>query len=406
MAHLRSLRKRYAWLWRNGYPFLVSRRPTPVERLRAWGLAVEQAQRPPVKRKVATVAMTVGWSIASVWNAAEAAWLERHDADFRPWQRFISYLYPALRHNALIPALRRLRNESGQEPAIIAPHLLYDRETRIWRALNAARGADGEEVQDKAQFHAIMRRYDLPVVPVFAATEADRKAAVGQDLFVKPARGNRGIGVQAYRWIEGTGWRHGEHTYSSFDALLADVEARDSIIQPLLCDGAAFREAGSNGLSTVRIVTLHLPDGTLRVAAAQLQLAKGLISQEGAVFELDPVDGRLITWWDAESLKVRQRAHAGAAIPFVAVPEWDGFINLAKHAHRIAFPRFASLGWDIVMTDAGLLLLEANQGWGMMTHQVLGKALGLGPIAGAAEAWLVWLAHQRSGSKRFLWTRI
>lgn len=57
-------------------------------------------------------------------------------------------------------------------------------------------------------------------------------------------------------------------------------------------------------------------------------------------------------------------------------------------------PAFASLGWDVALSDRGMLLLEANQGWGLVPPQLLCGPLGPGPIAATAPYWIARLKAQ------------
>lgn len=59
------------------------------------------------------------------------------------------------------------------------------------------------------------------------------------------------------------------------------------------------------------------------------------------------------------------------------LPHWPDAIALVTRAHRTAFPRFVSLGWDVALTPDGPVLIEANAGWGAEIMQTLnGEPLG------------------------------
>ena len=396
LAQLQALAKRYSWIWRSGWPFALHARASPTEHLRAFGLREELAWRVPVKRIGLRVAMTLVWPGASLASALAAGWADRRAGSGGWLRRFVAYYRAALRHNAWPADLQRLQAQAGHAPDV-APQMLYNRDYRIWRALNRLRGADLDDVQDKARFAVICAAHGLPAVPVLAAFAAGQplipngqEAVQGQSLFVKDLRGNLGAGAAVWHWTE-QGYANDSAlpaTHATPRALLIALAGHDCVVQPLLRDAAALRDAGSAGLSTVRIVTLLSAHGETQVVSAILSLAQGMLSQYGEFFGIDCSTGALTTWFDQAAKRVYPRRERPAAFLLDAVPQWLAMVALAKRAHRDGFARFATLGWDVVLSDAGVLLLEANHGWGIMLHQVLGRPLGEGPIGAAAAGWL------------------
>jgi hypothetical protein len=337
--------------------------------------------------------MTLCWPVATFFTAAMASLRDRPLGPRVTSKRLGAYYSAALRHNALPDVLQRFHARAGMDPAL-APHIMFDRDGRVWRALNALRGADGDDVQDKARFAEICARHQLPTVPVIAAFRGgaslrpiDRERASGRSLFVKALSGQLGAGAAIWRYGP-TGYSNEDVRHATLDDLLADLSRQDCIVQPLMRDNAALRAAGSDGLSSLRLVTLCTGPGEASAACALLLLAKGMLSQNGQFFGVDIADGALDTWFDEANKVVRSRSEFPEAFPLSEIAGWDGLVELACHAHAVGFDLFATLGWDIVLTDEGPLLLEANQGWGMSAHQFLGAPMGLGPIGAAAEKWL------------------
>jgi hypothetical protein len=69
-------------------------------------------------------------------------------------------------------------------------------------------------------------------------------------------------------------------------------------------------------------------------------------------------------------------ADTGLPIVGILLPFLHASIELVRCAHKVAFVRFAFLGWDIALTHDGPVLLETNSGWGALFHQVLDGPLG------------------------------
>lgn len=340
--------------------------------------------------------MSLLWPIASLANAARAALRDKPVTLKSAVWCFGIYFAAALRHNALPEVLQRFHAQAGLDPRQ-APHLLYSQDGRAWRLLNAQLGANGDDVQDKGRFAAVCAAHGLPAIPTIAAFESgkplgpvDMARALERSLFVKALRGRLGEGAEIWRFEEG-GYSNGTTRHATLDDLLEALSAEDCIVQPLMRDNADLRRAGSDGLSSLRLVTFVTATGETQVACALLLLAKGMLSQNGEYFGVSIADGRLNTWFDQAAKVVRQRTAFPNDFALEAIADWDGLVELVRHAHAVGFPRFATLGWDLALTDEGAFLLEANQGWGMALHQMFDAPMGLGPIGLEADRWATQL---------------
>ena len=52
---------------------------------------------------------------------------------------------------------------------------------------------------------------------------------------------------------------------------------------------------------------------------------------------------------------------------------WNEIVELTVRAHQ-EFGAFHSIGWDVAITDKGLVLIEGNHDWGTMIAQYPGPA--------------------------------
>jgi hypothetical protein len=57
----------------------------------------------------------------------------------------------------------------------------------------------------------------------------------------------------------------------------------------------------------------------------------------------------------------------GAPTVGVQLPEWDAVLALVSRAAE-AFAPLRAVGWDVAITDGGVVLLEANAWWAISSY--------------------------------------
>lgn len=263
------------------------------------------------------------------------------------------------------------------------------------------RDLDTDSLDDKRRFFENCRSRALPVVPCLAALNPGGiewldPAAAGVlpagDLIVKPTDLCCGAGLRRFRFAAETGrWTEGERSFGRPELLseLAAVALTGChLLQPALSNHRAIRPLAGRGLATVRVVTcrsgaaefaplmaaFRMPTGPAAVdnftaggLAASVSIASGIL---GAAIRKA-----------AQGETLDCHPDSGARITGTELPLWPAALDLCRRAHR-AFPAFPFIGWDIVLTDAGPLLLEANLTWGAELVQMTnGKPLGETPFA-------------------------
>jgi len=250
-------------------------------------------------------------------------------------------------------------------------------------------------VTNKADFYDRCREHGITTPPVLAVIAADESrqppklADLDTDLFVKPLRGRGGKGAE--RWdfkaglycnTTGTGLRS--------DELLKRLEARASseplVIQPRLHNHPELESLSNGALSTVRVLTclneLNVPElvgAVFRMAigsnhtvdnlhaggiAAAVNLETGILGRASNL----GADNRL-GWVD-------RHPDTGALVTGTTLPLWPDVRQFAFQAHS-AFADRIIVGWDIAITPAGPMLVEANGGPDLDIMQRFGR-LGSG----------------------------
>ncbi len=225
-------------------------------------------------------------------------------------------------------------------------------------------------LNDKGFFAAEMERRGLPAVPVAESVPAGdepcwARLLGGGDWFFKPVSGARAEGCFALvadpetgepRLERGDeGWERGEQAIR--DAIRERIRERDYLIQPFLRSRAELlalvdgRE--EERVTTVRVVTGWCGGGA-EVVAATLEL-NGSARRRWKMHAVGATTGEL-------EMNGRR----------AFLPDWEELVGVVAAAHD-ACPDILTVGWDIVITEDGPQLLEANLNWGAQAHQVGGR---------------------------------
>jgi hypothetical protein len=293
---------------------------------------------------------------------------------------------------------------------------LYFYRFRLFDPANASRGAEyihademdvlyptlavdlpsDQPLRHKEAFYEHATRHGLPVVPP-VATFADgevlewhdgpRGELPRVDLVLKPVDMACGRGFERWEWDETAGrWcRQGQALDNAEFMARCRLASRGHrhILQRRITNHRGLAALAGHGLSTIRVVTFRRPEGETGVLMACLRMPTGLLQVDN--FEAGgiaaPIDLQTGVMGRAVAKDPRRgpfAAHpdSGARIEGVAVPLFRESIDTTLHAHR-CFPWVPFVGWDVVVTDAGPLLLEANPNWCVELAQiVMGRPLG------------------------------
>jgi Sugar-transfer associated ATP-grasp len=246
-------------------------------------------------------------------------------------------------------------------------------------------------LSDKEAFARHCAQHALPCIPVLATArdgevlglDADSGRLPCFDLFVKPTRGSGGNGAER--------WNHvGEDRYRRADGLELDAAGllahlrdrslhRSVIVQPRARNHPDLANLSNGGaLSTVRALTCINEAGQPELVAAVLRMAVGTnttvdnFHAGGIAADIDLDTGILSEASDLGMFtKHSWLAHqpvTGARIAGRQVPQWSDVRALAERAHA-AFSDRVLVGWDIAISDTGVILVEGNSGPDVDIHQ-------------------------------------
>jgi hypothetical protein len=306
------------------------------------------------------------------------------------------------RERGLGGALRKwwVCSSAGVEPYVYDFHEVYLSEKRRraeawlgrwqrWHLGNILSfGLDRPVLHDKALFGARAAEAGLPVARTLCscdggtATQHVSEDELHFDLVLKGAGGSGGKTVQLWRLVEPNRWEGEEGRRLTWNELVElacqlSLETGETwLFQRRLVNHDVIRAVAPNALSTCRIVTNIDADGSnprVLLALFRLPSGDGLIDNYDSGGIAGPIDlatGRLGKAKTAQRDAQWQSHHPTTGVQFegLALPCWEEAKALASLAHE-RIPESRSVGWDVVITPDGPLLLEANENWGVELAQ-------------------------------------
>lgn len=245
-------------------------------------------------------------------------------------------------------------------------------------------GRERLTLSDKLRFADRCRERGLPCAPVLWVAEpgAPLRPAPGApaertdgDLFVKPAAGRGGLGVERWRALGDGRFRSDGGTVLRRADLLARVEELGRLapvlVQPRLVNHPELADLCNGALSTVRVMTVADERGGCEVTHAVLRMALGAgrpvdnFHSGGIAAAVDLATGVLAAATDVglrPDVGWRDfHPDTGARIRGRRLPYWEETLALSRRAHA-AFPRWPVIGWDVAILADGPVLIEGNSG--------------------------------------------
>jgi hypothetical protein len=278
----------------------------------------------------------------------------------------------------------------------------------LLRAVHA--GADTTVLDDKAAFHSFCAEHNLPT-PSIVARYTNGRCEVSPsediwkaDLFSKPARSYSSRGIACWRYDPATD----THTDGkiSFDRpalrewLTAQSRENSLIVQPRMRNSPDLAPISANALANCRVVTARHTDGSITVLLAVLRMGVGeaITSDEPArsfctAINLETGKLGLGDAKQAEQGSFTHHPESNAPIAGRTLSRWPEMKAMAIRAHA-NLPQMIFVGWDVIDTDQGPMLLEGNVVWGGNLAQMAGNSpLG---VTGFPENFLHYYSQLKS----------
>lgn len=356
-----------------GFPFHPLGVPfgNPVmHRLRVAGRSTLFATHPRWKRIPAKTAMTALWPFGAAMTAIRAGVY----AKAAP-ARILDAWWVAMQHN--VPPveyfLHRLWNPARR--ARLDDYLYWTENGLSLSALNRAAGWQPEPcpVADKRLFFQLCHDLDLPTPEVFSVwrdgRQADENIIPPEDLWLKPARGQSGIGAERWNWRDGA-YRRDTQTLTPVQ-MTAHIARhsrlhRETLVQAVIHAHDVHAHQIGDGPLCTRIVTGRRRNGVIEIIDAMAVWPRDgrEVTQGGNLAMVDIASGHVGTVHEAP------QGSTASQMEGQPLPDWSAALEAVRTGHS-KLPQYVFLGWDVAFGSEGPVLLETNSGWGSFHFQIL-----------------------------------
>ena len=225
--------------------------------------------------------MIVMWPAGAFFDARRYARMLSTEDPSRPFLDILRDMYAlALKRN--IPPLE-YRLYCFYEPSRRSEmdQYLYWNDLPALAALNARRGANNDDVQDKRRFAEICARFDLPHVPTLAVFDHGNQITPEcpfvpehDRLFVKNLRGKGGQDAECWTRV-GDDYSNSRNSVVPAASLARVLRRIDCVVQPRVQSHPALIALSNGALASLRIVTGVDRSGRAEFICALLLLPVG-----------------------------------------------------------------------------------------------------------------------------------
>ena len=321
-------------------------------------------------------------SLPALWR--NGAWVRRQHGQGL-WEQWRDLLEAAWMHGIFPTEYYHHRVFRGSARADKSRYLNEREMIALLEACDG--GGHGARVDNLFRFLSECRSIGLAVPRTFAAfsggsceifSGSGPDSLPKRDLFFRPETWGRRGEAQIWRWNPQVGqWQHGAESLAGpalIERCRSLAAGRAFLLQECLRNHPDVERLSAGGLCTVRIATGLGEAGEPAPLFAALHLpacdAGGAVSPAGELHAgIQVGSGQLLTAWGEFVSDGEFDSHpaTGAVMTGVVLPHWRAALDLALRAHR-SFRQVPFVGWEIGLSAAGPVLMEAHTNWGVFHH--------------------------------------
>lgn len=210
-----------------------------------------------------------------------------------------------------------------------------------------------------------------------------------QSVIAKPISGTSGKGVLKIDVRKEDGVLHFSQSgvRTDLDSLMNMLNANSTggaysgvLFQDYVVQHSELSRLSPTACMNIRVVTIRRPNGSVVVSSASTRIGRlgSVMSNAGSggiLAKIDPCTGKITActtglYIDAKPLLTHP--DTGYGMVDFQIPYWDEIVELCTDAAKYA-PGAVALGWDVVVTETGPEILEANHDWDMISEQLFGE---------------------------------
>ncbi len=409
----RKFARVYRVLWQNLY-CTYSLPSAKFHQVHRWALAQGFLGYPTVISIVLRPTMAVLWPIKLIWLIFQATSLFgrsiRQQTGILLYQQVLQQFFIGLYYQ--LPPLEYYRYKlfikaNRQQAAnYLQQHEVYPLSVRL-NPKKQDNPLQSAVINDKVAFAKFCQQLGLPTPNIFAVVHLQQEMINKEyappdcpevSLFVKPCLGARAEGTSVWLYLGNGLYKNTRNEiilswHELLSAKQSTTQSPSFLIQPLLTNHSSLASISLNALSVARIVTGLTPELTVIPIVATFKMASNhqqLHSSNGLNSAIDLASGELglAYYYNPKLPPVAIHPATGAQIMGLHLPQWSQALNLVSLAHN-RLQNFTFIGWDIVFTPEGPMLLEGNSGWETVMVQLPQQTpLGLTVFHDICNMWL------------------